>query len=159
MAIRTFTVDAETVRVFKERGRGDGGLVICAAVEESDKEFSIFRHWFSDPALARTVYDNLTVGQLRQYLSKAGRGGAPRSVSVPVLKTLTVDGEQVIVYAEKAATGTVVCIMVEEADGEYTSFRHKFANPDLARQRLQDATMADLRAAIAKGRSFEKDET
>lgn len=73
------------------------------------------------------------------------------------VRNFNVDGEKVIVYAEKGRGdgGLVVTIMVEEADGEYTSFRHWFSDPVAARQTLQSATMADLRNAIAKARSFQ----
>lgn len=69
--LKTVVVDGSEVIVVKERGAGDGGLVLNHLVHEADDTFSNYRHWFSDPVLAGKEHDALSVDTLRARVALA----------------------------------------------------------------------------------------
>lgn len=76
--MKTETVKGESVVVIKERGLGDGGIVLRYFVEESDGTHSQVGEWYSDPATAEKVYAapdethmDWIVGEARRQTVKA----------------------------------------------------------------------------------------
>lgn len=72
-----FGTKSEIATVYLERGNVDGGLVVCCMVPEDDGTFTAHRHWFSDPAQARTSYAVIDAAEIETRLS-AQRAGVIR---------------------------------------------------------------------------------
>jgi hypothetical protein len=70
MGMITETIGGETCRFFLEEGSGDGGRVLETQVDTTDG-MKVYREWWSDPAIATRVFEQLTSGEKLARVSRA----------------------------------------------------------------------------------------
>lgn len=84
--MKTFVIDGQHALLIKEKGAGDGGVVLNYMVQESDGTYSNFRHWYSDPALAEREFATSTDDDMRARIVLARRIAVGEPIVAKTLK-------------------------------------------------------------------------